>query len=260
MNLKPFFSYWGGKRLEIPIFEKYIPKDYKLFVDPFVGGGALYFYLNPKKAVINDTDPYVIEFYKYIKNRGGFAIQKWMNREPFNASLYKSVNNNDTMNQIYKWYFLKKYAFSGKISYKKDGIIRGSTTFQARRLGSNVITDQLVDKDYIDLLKRTHIYNDDYVNIMKRYNNKDVFMFLDPPYFKTEEPYFEDFTEEDQRELNKLFKESKSKILMIINDDPLIRELYKGYIKGSYRLKYESTRYMTGKPKAKHLIITNYFV
>lgn len=54
--MKPILKYRGGKSNEIKFILPHIPKDYETYVEPFVGGGALYFYLEPNKAVINDIN------------------------------------------------------------------------------------------------------------------------------------------------------------------------------------------------------------
>ena len=65
LPLRPLVKWSGGKADEIKLFEKYIPK-YKTYIEPFVGGGAVYFHLNPKKAIINDIHPELIAFYREI--------------------------------------------------------------------------------------------------------------------------------------------------------------------------------------------------
>ena len=78
-------KYRGGKSKEIKYFEDYIPSDYFRFIEPFVGGGAVFFYLEPSHAVINDLNDRLIQFYKGVKNN------------------YSSFRNEiDKISQIYK--------------------------------------------------------------------------------------------------------------------------------------------------------------
>ena len=53
-SLKPIIKWSGGKKDEIKKFIQYIPEKYDTYIEPFVGGGALLFHLNPDKAVISD--------------------------------------------------------------------------------------------------------------------------------------------------------------------------------------------------------------
>ena len=63
--LKPLLKWPGGKSSEIDQFLPLIP-EYDRYIEPFVGGGALFFRLNPEKAVINDTSEYLMELYRLV--------------------------------------------------------------------------------------------------------------------------------------------------------------------------------------------------
>jgi hypothetical protein len=65
--LHPLCKWSGGKRDEIKLFKQYYPKDFKRFIEPFIGGAAVYFNLNFEgENVINDVHPELINFYKTI--------------------------------------------------------------------------------------------------------------------------------------------------------------------------------------------------
>jgi len=61
-------KYRGGKSREISLFEKYIPRDFDTYIEPFLGGGAIYFYLEPEHAIINDINEKLISFYLNVRN------------------------------------------------------------------------------------------------------------------------------------------------------------------------------------------------
>ena len=72
MKLDPIYKWTGGKRKEIKTFSKYYPdfiknnEDYK-FIEPFFGGGAVYWSLEADKNVINDIDTELVNFLKVVK-------------------------------------------------------------------------------------------------------------------------------------------------------------------------------------------------
>lgn len=66
--MKPIIKYRGGKSKEIKNFLQFIPHDYARYVEPFAGGAALYFYLEPQLALINDINPKLIDFYLAVQN------------------------------------------------------------------------------------------------------------------------------------------------------------------------------------------------
>ena len=70
-HLKPLIKWSSGKSDEIKMFEKYFPQNYNIYIEPFIGGGSVYFYLNPINAVISDIHSELIHLYKNIGNGKG---------------------------------------------------------------------------------------------------------------------------------------------------------------------------------------------
>mgnify|MGYP003295223693 CR=1 FL=1 len=62
-------KYRGGKSREIPQFEKYIPESFSTYIEPFFGGGAVFFHLEPERAIINDVNDRLISFYQCVRNQ-----------------------------------------------------------------------------------------------------------------------------------------------------------------------------------------------
>lgn len=66
--MKPLVKYRGGKAREIPAIMPHVPYVKGRYVEPFCGGGALYFYLAPRKAIINDINEKLISFYRGVRD------------------------------------------------------------------------------------------------------------------------------------------------------------------------------------------------
>ena len=64
----PVLKWVGGKRQLIPEIEKYFPDKYSTYYEPFIGGGAVLFNFQPKRAVVNDINEELINLYKVIKD------------------------------------------------------------------------------------------------------------------------------------------------------------------------------------------------
>ena len=62
-KIDPFVKWVGGKRQFLPILELMIPEKINTYIEPFVGGGALLFNLQPKKAIINDINHELMQTY-----------------------------------------------------------------------------------------------------------------------------------------------------------------------------------------------------
>lgn len=91
--LKPLIKWSGGKTDEIKQFISYFPENYNLYIEPFVGGGSVFFYLQPTKAVINDVHTELIDFYNSIKNNYINDIYEFMNLNSNNEETYYKIRN-----------------------------------------------------------------------------------------------------------------------------------------------------------------------
>lgn len=76
--MRTLVKYRGGKSREIFEFRRYIPNDYERYIEPFFGGGAVFFDLEPEHAIINDINEKLMNFYaevrnNYVKVAGNYA-------------------------------------------------------------------------------------------------------------------------------------------------------------------------------------------
>ena len=65
--MKPIIKYRGGKSKEIPQLIQHIPQFDGRYIEPFLGGGAMFFHLEPNNAIINDINARLINFYRYVQ-------------------------------------------------------------------------------------------------------------------------------------------------------------------------------------------------
>jgi len=95
--MKPLIKHVGGKSKEIKYFEKYIPNTFNNYVEPFVGGGAVFFHLKHSKNIINDYDFFISYLYKLIKeqNKDFFILLDKLN-EIHNIGYKYFINSNLT--------------------------------------------------------------------------------------------------------------------------------------------------------------------
>jgi len=259
-NLKPLIKWVGGKKDELKHILPYVPNNYKYYLEPFIGGGALYFHLNPDKAVINDVHKELIDFYQSIKNKNSMEIYNFMKENPNNEETYYNVRKNQANSVLCnakKFYYLRKTCFRGMLRYNKKGEF--NTAFGRYK---NFNFEEIKDKNYEELLGRTEIYNKSFEYIFEKYNDKNNFMFLDPPYDSEFTNYgYCAFGKEEQEKLAKCFKQTKIKCLMIIGKTPLIQKLYQDYIVDEYDKKYRFKLHsgrIGDEINTKHLIIKNY--
>jgi DNA adenine methylase len=260
-HLKPIVKWSGGKSDEIKMFEHHFPEKYDTYIEPFVGGGSVYFYLNPTKAVINDIHSELIAFYKAIGDGKMDKIYEFMKNNLNNEETYYKVRDempiNDDLDIAIRFYYQRKTCFRGMLRYNKQG--KFNIPFGRYK---TINYEDLKNQEYETLLNRTEILNESFEQLFKKYNDANNFMFLDPPYDSEFTDYgYCEFAKKEQETLAKCFKTTKIKCLMIIGKTQFIEDLYKEYIVGEYDKKYRFKLYdnrVGDEINTKHLIIKNY--
>lgn len=283
--MKPMIKYRGGKSKEIPQIMEYIPQYNGRYIEPFLGGGAVFFHLEPDGAIINDLNVPLMTFYRYVRdnyqllrqeldavetmyahNSAVFEAQKKIHPneriENYNETLYYQVR--DMYNSIavkqysdaFLYYFINKTAYSGMIRYNAKGEFNVPYG-RYKSFGANLITAR-----HSELLQKTELYNGDYSEIFNMSQPND-FMFLDPPYdcvfsdYGNEE-YRDGFNEDEHRRLAQDYRNLDCRAMMIIGSTPLIEELYHDFIVDEYSKQYAVNIRNRFRANSKHLIITNY--
>jgi DNA adenine methylase len=103
--MKTFIKWAGGKEKELPIIKKNLPHSYKRYIEPFVGGGAVYFDIDCNNSIINDKSDELIKLYEYIKDGNKEFLNKVQELYKNWNLLEKVVENNDKeLLKIYKQY------------------------------------------------------------------------------------------------------------------------------------------------------------
>lgn len=257
--LKPLVKWSGGKKDEIHEILKYIPS-YDTYIEPFVGGGALYFHLEPKKSVIADVHVELIDFYRALKDCKNKEIYKFMQENNNDEDTYykvRSIEPKDSLENAKRFYYLRKTCFRGMMRYNK----KGEFNIPYGRY-KNCNFDDLLEERYINILKNSEILCEDFEKVFEKYDNSSNFMFLDPPYDTEFTDYgYCKFGQEEHNRLAECFKKTKIKCLMVIGKTHFIEELYKDYIVKEYQKNYKF-RLHSGRVGNEidnvHLVIKNF--
>jgi DNA adenine methylase len=259
--LNPIVKWSGGKSDEIKSFIDYIPNDIDTYLEPFIGGGAVYFYLKPKKAAFSDVHEELIDFYKAIANNKGEEIYNFMSEHPNEEAEYYKIRDefeiNSPLDNAKRFYYLRKTCYRGMLRYNKKG--KFNIPFGRYKTYNY---EEVKNPEYYNLLKNTDIHLGSFEHLFQKYNDKKNFMFLDPPYDSEFTDYgYCTFDKEKQKQLAQCFKTTKIRCLMIIGKTEFISNLYKDYIVGEYDKKYRFKLHsgrIGDEINTKHLIIKNY--
>ncbi len=272
---KPFVKWAGGKRQIIDKLKNYVPKEFNIYYEPFVGGGALLFELAPENAVINDYNKELINVYKCLKNETKMmAMCKELDKHELNHSeeYYYQIRNLDKDKLAYKK--LKDYKRAARTIYLNKSCFNGLYRVNSK----NEFNVPFGKKEYVNAYEKQNlkiineylyennikVFSKDYAKVVKEAQNGD-FIYLDPPYdsdTSTFNSYTDNgFNKKEQKRLARVYRELSNKgcyVMLSNHNTRLINELYQDY---NIHV-IEAKRYINAdgnkRGKVEEVIITNY--
>lgn len=259
--MKPIVKWSGGKKDEIKQFIDLIPTDINTYAEPFFGGGAVFFHIEPKKAVISDVHKELVDFYRALKMGQGSDVHTFLANHPNDEETYYKVRDNfkveTPLDNAKRFYYLRKTCFRGMLRYNKDGKFNIP---YGRYKTYNY--EELLDDKYRRAFDGTEIMNASFEKVFEMCDDPKDFIFLDPPYDSEFTDYgYCSFGKDEHRKLAECFKKSKARCMLVIGKTAFIEELYTGFIKKEYFKKYafkiHSNR-VGDEINTTHLVITNY--
>ena len=221
-------TYYGGKQRLAAELLKLIP-EHRLYVEPFMGGGALFFAKPPSEAeIINDKNGNVTNFYRVAQSQFE-ELKKLIDETLHSRATYKeamkiyntSANDNlEGERALCAWAFwvVTNQGFSGKVGSwavaKKDNKI--GKTLANKREGFT--------KEYAQRLKHVQIESKDALEIIKQYDSEDTFFYLDPPYFNSDCGHYKGYSKSEFIKLLELLTNIKGKFLLSNYPSEVLRE------------------------------------
>ena len=274
-RIRPFVKWAGGKRQIIDKLIKYAPKKFNKYYEPFIGGGAFLFELEPKCAVINDYNEELINVYNCIKDKGKYKkVLKLLDDYELKHSkeFYYEIRNRDRDKILYnklsdiekcaRTVYLNKACFNGLYRVNRNNEF--NVPFNQKEKVNTY------DKDNIELISlylrnnNITILNGDFEDAVNSANEKD-FIYFDPPYDSDTDTFTSytnnGFTKDDQIRLSEVFKKLDKKgcyVMLSNHNTKLINELYKDYNIHVIMAKRNINSNGKGRGIIEEVIITNY--
>ena len=185
----PVLKWVGGKRQLISDIEPLIPRRVSTYVEPFVGGGAVLFHLQPKKAIINDYNQELMNVYQVIKDNPDELIEVLKEHKELNSEDYfyevRSLDRNDDFERLSnvkkaaRIIYLNKTCYNGLFRVNRAGFF--NTPYG--RYKNPSIVDEVAIKAVSNYFNSANIkfLTGDYKEALKRLR-RGAFVYFDPPY------------------------------------------------------------------------------
>jgi DNA adenine methylase len=243
---RPLLKWAGGKTQLLSEILPKIPKKFNRYIEPFFGGGAVFFSVCPEAGVIADSNPELINLYSSVASDVEGVIERLRRYENIDHLFYevRALNWTELSNveAAARTIFLNRTCFNGLYRVNKSG--QFNVPFGHYK--NPKIVDEETLKSASSILRNTTIICDDYKNVLREHAQPGDFIFLDPPYlpiseysdFKryTKEQFYEEDHKELASEVNRLH-ELGCHIILTNSNHPLVHDLYGNFRKDIVQTK-----------------------
>jgi DNA adenine methylase len=232
---KPVLKWAGGKTQLLSEIIEEMPRNYSRYIEPFFGGGALFFNLQPENAIIADINPELINLYQSIKENPKKVIE-YLELHKNDSKYFYAVRKQE-------WQSLNKYQAAARTIFLNRTCFNG--LYRVNKSGGfnvpfgNYKNPKISNPEVIyacsAVLKNTEIILGDYKTVLKQYAKSGDFVFLDPPYlpiskcsdFKryTKEQFYED-DHVELAETIELIRKRGCHVVLTNSNHPLVHKLF----------------------------------
>ena len=248
MTVKPFLKWVGGKRQLLADIAPLIPNEFSRYIEPFVGGGAVFFHLSEKitarqiPSVINDINPELVNCYQMVKTQTDDLISL-LKTHKHDKNYYLEIRNLDRqegglsvlspLERASRFIYLNRTGFNGMYRVNSKGL--NNVPF-GRYKNPSIVNEDVLRASAKALID-TQISNQSFQDCLSNARKGD-FVYLDPPYVPLNDTsYFTSymtngFTMTDQKSLAALVTELDKRGAVFVASNaflPIVRDLYQGF-------------------------------
>ena len=207
----PFLKCAGGKRKLLPKLIEGLPPSYKSYYEPFVGGGALFFYLEPDDAYLSDLNPYFIAAYGAVRQDVSKVLEElWLLNAHHSAAQYDSIRRSlkPIPEQAARIIYINRTCFNGLFRVNKQGMFNVP---MGKDMGEIVQEDILYDAWTV--LQKASIRHEDFETALRQVPpTEGDLVYFDPPYLPVRQGSFTNYHQAgfglaDHERLAKVFRE-----------------------------------------------------
>lgn len=268
-----FVKWAGGKLQLVEQISNYLPKKIERYFEPFVGGGAMFFYIiqkyKPSYAYISDVNKELIITYVQIRDNVDELIRLLEeHRENHSKEYFYEIRSLDVDNLkdieiSARFIYLNKSCFNGLYRVNSKGKFNVPIGSYKNPSVFNEETLRKISK----LLNECNVEIQlaDYSKILNKVKGND-FVYLDPPYYPLKKSSFTSynkncFLEEEQKKLKEFYDKLDEKGVLVLksnSDTDFIKKIYKGYKLEVVRARRNINSKGDGRGEINELLIKNY--
>jgi DNA adenine methylase len=263
-HLLPVFKWPGGKRRLLSDIIALLPEKYVGYFEPFLGGGALFFSLSPRKAVLGDTNEELVNFYKSLVDDSHEIARrlKLMRNCPDTYYRVRASRPKSAVGAAVRFLYLRRTCFNGLYRANRGG----DFNVPFGNNGRDMVGDIENMTGVVRALRNADIYCQDFEETCRMACKGDL-VYMDPPYTVTHENnnFIEYnariFTWQDQIRLRDLVLGLTSKGVKVVVSNAAhrtVEELYRGFKIHTVTRSSVLAAKNSARRKINEFIIVNY--
>lgn len=218
----------GIKTKLVPWIMDLAPKVKGRWIEPFLGTGVVAFNSGYKKAILNDSNPHIINFYKQIQS-GEITAPRMKNYLETEGAILSTAGDNGydhyrlVKNRFnsdfspYDFIFLSRAGFNGMMRFNKKGFWNIPFCKKPDRFAQAYVTKITNQVDKVSKIIQAEpawqFYNGSFAEVIKMATEDDI-IYCDPPYYGRYVDYYNGWTEDDEEELFNLLSATKAKFIL----------------------------------------------
>ncbi len=266
----PIVKWVGGKRQLMFELQKNLPENYNRYFEPFIGGGALFFELQPENAYISDMNEELINLYQVVRDNVDELVAD-LQKHDISKEYFMEIRNIDRTEEYKNWSNIQKasrFIYLNRTCF--NGMYRVNSKGEFNVPFGHYKNPRILDENNLincsNLLQRTEIKHADFSEILKKVK-KDDFVYFDPPYVPlSETSSFTSYTKDGfdidmQFKLRDVCDELDTmgvKFLLSNSDTKLVNELYENYNIKKVFASRQINANADGRGKITEVLVRNY--
>ena len=266
----PFVKWVGGKRQLMFELLKNMPQNYNRYFEPFIGGGALFFELQPDNAYISDMNEELINLYQVVRDNVDELITN-LQKHNISKEYFMEIRNIDRTNDYRNWSDVQKasrFIYLNRTCF--NGMYRVNSKGEFNVPFGHYKNPRILDENNLincsNLLQGIEIKHADFSEILKKVKKGD-FVYFDPPYVPlSETSSFTSYTK-DGFDIDMQFKlrdvcdeldSMRVKFMLSNSDTNLVNELYANYEIKKVFASRQINANADGRGKITEVLVRNY--
>ncbi len=270
---KPFIKWVGGKRQLLPELQRYLPEKITDYFEPFIGGGALLWTLEPQELrsiTINDYNAELINVYQVVRDKPRqllASLAKHRNTEDYYYE-QRALDRQDNFNRRSAVTRASRFIYLNKTGY--NGLYRVNSKGQHNVPFGRYANPTIVDSETIyacsAFLQHVQLMQGDF-DAIRPLLSADAFVYLDPPYAPVSatanftsytDQGFDHSMQQRLKELCDYIDAIGAKFMLSNSAAPLIYKLYQDYEVIEVQASRAVNSKASGRGKVTELIVRNY--